>query len=829
MVGSSILHGLIDLSQEASLEFGDNIYEPVDLQVAVDARTAGLLDCGLRARDVVVLKIELSDDYVLTLLAALSLNLVVVPTDARNPQAFTESIVQASRASAVIGPLGAIQEQIHGGRLGFDSPELQYILFTSGSTGKPKGVLGAREGLINRIRWGCKEHYGGSLERCAIRSNPAFHDSLTEILCAVAAGRRLIVAPTSAQLDIGRLARFAHESSIDQLTITPSTIPVLAHTAETWPLTHIQRWIFSGEHLRADWCAKAREFSPSAEIINSYGSTEVTGDVAYFKLAPEEEVPDSLPIGRVAPEVSWELDGDRRDQNACSVGELLVGGPQVALGYLDAPEESGFFTRASETSLGDTRWFRTGDRVEVREGQLHYLGRPDDMAKVRGHRIDLSGVAAALEAELEAAEVTAWVEEDGDVASLVAAVGGFAEPASTVEALLARLRKRLPLHMIPDRLVLLEGLPRTESGKVDRLALQASRPMHPRPRDEHFATGLEYAVAVELAEVLGHAELGAGTTLSDVGLDSLRSVIAAERLSEIFACRFDGIALKTLNNVASIAAAVLRLQGRGGARAWREVRRAQDPKLVMIHPAIGTGLGYFPLISRLPPESSVALVEQTPEATQILIAEGMDGLASHYAALILEESNSSKVQLVGFSFGGAMLPAVATEIIRGGGALEPLVLIDPRIPTLRHQELEDWALRRILSDSGYVEHLPNDALTLDNALDITERFPGNLQGVTRNQVEHWANSLQANNENLIGYEPPSYTGPAIIIASRAGDEIVGSLNWAGSSLPQATTTWMGCSHFELLRPPNISEIATLIANSTCRCSGSGIEVLDHDT
>jgi acyl-CoA synthetase (AMP-forming)/AMP-acid ligase II/thioesterase domain-containing protein/acyl carrier protein len=821
-VGIVALRELVPHGERASLEYCDHVYEPPEFWRAVEARSEDLLDSGLRQRDVVVLNGELSDDYVLTLLASLSMDLVVIPTDSRTPPIAVEAIVQASQAAAVLGPGGVVRKGISGGVLGTTSPELQYILFTSGSTGRPKGVLGTRDGLANRVRWGSEEHYGGSAERCAVRTSPTFVDSLTEILCSVAASRRLVVAPPSAQRDIGELTRFAHESRIDQLTITPSTIPVIAQAATAWPLTHVQRWIFSGEELRSDWCAKVRGFSPEAEIINSFGSTEVTGDVAYFKLAVGEKVPEPVPIGSVVAGVAWKLHSDPSDTSRRdSQGELLVGGPQVALGYLNGADEDRFLTDDSEPASYDARWFRTGDNVAVQGEHLHYIGRLDDLVKVRGQRVDLNGVAAALESVLTAAEAAVWVEETDEMTALVAAVGGLAESTSTVERLLERLREHLPPHMVPDKLVRLETLPRTVSGKIDRNALRTKSSAQIRPREEQFATGMEYAVAVALAEVMDSAELEPQTILSDAGLDSLRTVVAAERLSRTFGCEVDGITLRTLNTIESIASAVLRLQGQAAAVAWREVRRGQRPQIVFIHPAIGTGLGYFPLIARLPTNCSVALVEQTPDATQILVRDGIDGLASHYAALIQRESYASTVQLVGHSFGGVLLPAIANEILRRGGSLAQPVMLDPRIPASSHHDLNDWALRRVLTDSGYAQHLPDHVLSLDDALRIVERVPGHLQSISRRQIEHWADSLQANSEHLVGYQPPEFAGPATVVTSTTTDAEVGDLVWLSDSLPRATIEPMDCSHYEMLRPPNVSNISDLLARLSSTHSDDG--------
>ena len=821
---------LVTRGRRPSLECGGRVYEPPELWRAVQARSEELLDCGLRNRDTVILNLELSDEYVLSLLAMISLDLVVVPTDSTTPLAVVEDIVQASQATALVGR-GGVSQVGTGGEsgLGAISPDLQYILFTSGSTGRPKGIMGTREGLANRVRWGRNEHYAGFVERIAVRTNPTFHDSLTEILCSVAADRRLVVAPASAQRDIGELVRFAHESQIDQLTVTPSTIPIIAQVAKRWPVAHVKRWIFSGEELRADWCRRVRRFSPSAEIINSYGSTEVTGDVAYFRLAADAAVPDPVPIGRIAPGVSWEIRASGPDPTPASVGELLVGGPQVALGYLNvAGQDKKSPAFECDISYDGGRRFRTGDMVQAVGDLLFYLGRQDDLVKVRGQRVDLNGVAAALESMPEVVEAAAWVDETNGMAALVAAVV-LAEPRLAAETLLTQLRQRIPRHMVPDKVNSVSSLPRTVSGKVDRKAMSIHGSACGIARQEDFATGMEYAIAVALAEVMDNGGLRPQTILSDAGLDSLRSVVAAEKLSRIFGCRIDGVALRTLNTIRSIAVAVLHLQGQTHADAWRVVRKSSERQIVFIHPAIGTGLGYFPMIARLPTNLSVALVEQSSDATKLLAREGMDGLAIRYAELIRQRCSNAAVQLVGYSFGGVVLPAIANEFIRLGGSLIEPVLLDPRVPATREYALNDWALRRVLSDSGYGRHLPSHQLSTDEALRVITNVPGHLKGVTRGQVEHWSDSLQANSQQVVGYEPPKLEGPATVVSSTTADAVVGELSWLARSIPHATVVQMRCSHYELLRPPNVSDISELIAKLAMSTnSGVGIEESDGD-
>lgn len=783
-----------------------------ELWSAVDARARELGAADLHAGDRVLLDVELTHDYIVLLLATLSAGLVPVPLDVSTPAVVVEEIAARSGAAARVTAAGVSREATS--PTNRSGPEdLQYILFTSGSTGRPKGVLGSGQGLANRIRWGREQLFAGGHRRCAVRTSPAFVDSLTEILGAVAAGKRLVVVPPTARRDVELLARFVSEHRVEQVTATPSIVPLLTAIGDRWPLAGVRRWIFSGEELRADWVEQIRALSPRAEVINSYGSTEVSGDVAFYRITSDAEIPRPVPIGTVVPGVAWRVDFER---GGVGVGELLVGGCQVALGYLDEGVTSGAFVDRDVvpgTAVG--RWFRTNDLVSATtDGLLRLHGRRDQVVKVRGRRVDLGGVACALEVLPEVVEAAAWLERSASGATaLLAAVAPHTGRPVEASGVLARMRTTVPEHLVPDRLVIVPHLPRTVSGKVDRSRLRQALPSATRPRQEHFATGIEYAVALGIADVLGHGDFGARTALSDVGLDSLRSVEAAEVIHRLLGCRIDGLQLRTINRVEGIAREVLRGGHERPTGPVRVVRDAPGPFVtVFLPPAIGTGLGYFPLLEQMPDHVTLALLEQDAGSTTVLESSGMEGLAGYYADAVVAAFRGKAIHVVGYSFGGVLAPAVWCALEARDIEVTGMVLLDPAIPYRFDDLPEDWALRRILGDAGYAEHLPPGPLTAARALDVVRRVPGPLEAVDASWIEQAARTLAANNARLVGHLPQRWSGRTLVVTAGDRERVVGEVAWVRECNPMATFEEVDCSHFELLRDPHVTRVARLVAD-----------------
>lgn len=352
--------------------------------------------------------------------------------------------------------------------------DLAYILFTSGSSGVPKGVPIRHRNLHAFLRHNIARYEVGPGCRMSQTFGLTFDPSVFDMFVAWGGGAALVVPTEEELLDpVG----FVTENDLTHWYSVPSII-TLTRTAGILPPGSMPslRWsLFAGEQLTLDQAAAWSAAAPRSTLENLYGPTELSVTVTACRLPPDEQrwprtSNGTVPIGTVYPHLDHRTD-------PCT-GELLVRGPQRFSGYLDPADNTGRFTRdATDGSAaidaidvaggpGPKDWYRTGDRVAVEDGLLVHLGRLDHQVKIRGQRVELGEIEAALRSYAGLAQVVVSTGVGrGGAAQLSAVYSGAEVPPAELRR---RLRARLPAHMIPKRFVHLDQLPLNANGKVDR-------------------------------------------------------------------------------------------------------------------------------------------------------------------------------------------------------------------------------------------------------------------------------------------------------------------------------------------------------------------------
>ncbi|QDF05535.1 non-ribosomal peptide synthetase [Myxococcus xanthus] len=399
-----------------------------------------------------------------------------------------------------------------------------YITYTSGSTGKPKGVMVPYRGTAHLCESMVSDLPIGPGSRVLQFASPAFDMSAWDYFLALASGGALHLSPGGPPAG-DALYRMLREQRITSATLPP---PVAALLPEG-PLPDLSMFMVAAEACPASLVAR---FAEGRAFYNGYGPTEVTVGATWGVIAPDEVGPPN--IGRSMPHVdTYVLDEALQPVPVGVAGELYVGGPSVARGYLDRPELTAErFIPDPHGGEPGARLYRTGDMARRRaDGRLDFQGRADAQLKIRGFRIEPGEVETALRelTGMRQAHVTAWrPSAEGEprlVAYIVPPPGDILPPGE----LRARLREQLPEHMIPVDIVPVEALPLLATGKVDVRALpRPSLAVSPagKPR-----TPLEETVARAWAEALGlpavdvHAHF-----FDDLGGSSLSAVRACSRL-----------------------------------------------------------------------------------------------------------------------------------------------------------------------------------------------------------------------------------------------------------------------------------------------------------
>ncbi|WP_051473471.1 non-ribosomal peptide synthetase [Saccharomonospora piscinae] len=401
--------------------------------------------------------------------------------------------------------------------------EMAYLVYTSGSTGTPKAVVVTHRG-IPTLTTDQREKYGtGPGSRVLQYISLGFDVSLSELCLALLSGGCLVIPET----------RFAGADLADFLTrerITVANIPpsVLA-TMPDRELPYLRTLVTGGEPAAPELVAR---WARGRVMFNAYGPSETTVEVTAGRCRPDATAPVLLG-GLITNHRGYVLDAALEPVSPGMVGELYLAGPGVARGYLNQPARTAERFVADPFGPAGERLYRTGDLVRWHsEGQLEYVGRADGQVKIRGVRVELGEVEAALMALPDVAAAVAVARDDAAdrvlVAYVVATEGATLDPDAAREA----LRAELPQHLVPSALVVLDELPRTTNDKVDRAALPAPERREPVRRPPR--TPREELLCGLAAEVLGVSSIGVNDDLFDLGGHSLTLARLVNRVRTVF-------------------------------------------------------------------------------------------------------------------------------------------------------------------------------------------------------------------------------------------------------------------------------------------------------
>ena len=440
-----------------------------------------------------------------------------------------------------------------------------YIFFTSGTTGVPKGVLGVHKGLGHFLNWQRDNFSIQPGDRVAQLTGLSFDVVLRDVFVALVSGATLCLPDDNIQLDADATLKWLQETNITVV----HTVPTLAQTWLTSISTNLSlpnlRWIFfAGEPLKDSLIEKWRAHVPQGRIVNLYGPTETTMAKCFFQV-PDQPVPGIQPVGRPLPQTQALVIG--KHGQMCGLGEpgeIVIRTPFRTRGYVNLPEENDkkFILNPFREDEQDKIYF-TGDQGRFRpDGVLEILGRNDDQIKIRGLRVELGEIESALSHHpaVKQAVVVAWQGQDNDKRLIGYIIPSAVQFPKTHE-LKGYLQQYLPSYMIPTHFVLIDDVPLTPNGKLNRRAL-------PEPdirslRETVFIapqTQLQELLAEIWSDVLQVEKVSVQENFFELGGHSLLATQIMSRVRRIIQVELPLRVLFEYPTIASMATAIKSLE-----------------------------------------------------------------------------------------------------------------------------------------------------------------------------------------------------------------------------------------------------------------------------
>ncbi len=500
-----------------------------------------LLALGVKPGAVVALCQERSIEWVTGLLAVLKVGAAFLPLDSAQPVERLAQLVTDSQAVLMVhDPKLALGGFAACPVLPFDvaawrqcpttplaievcAAQPAYVIYTSGSTGQPKGVVVAHGMLANYVQGILQRLQLPADASMAMVSTVAADLGHTVLFGALASGRLLHLMSREHAFDPDAFASYMAEHQVDVLKIVPSHLQALLQASDAASVLPRKLLIVGGEASPWSLVEKVRQLKPLCRMVNHYGPTETTVGILSHEVGASEPDLRCVPVGQpLANSHVYLLDSGLNPVGERVAGELYLGGQGVAQGYLGRPGMTA--ERFVPDPHGDgTRVYRTGDRARLAQGQVEFLGRTDDQVKIRGYRVEpgeVGEVLRGLEGVREGVVLPLALESDPARLQLV----GYCVTAPDVaaSALLTQLQAQLPDYMVPAHLVLLEQLPLTANGKLDKRALpkpEVAGKAYVAPVGE-----VEEKLAAIWADVLKLEQVGSTDNFFALGGDSILSL-----------------------------------------------------------------------------------------------------------------------------------------------------------------------------------------------------------------------------------------------------------------------------------------------------------------
>jgi surfactin family lipopeptide synthetase C len=820
----------------------------------LDARSAALA-AELRAAGVdhgspVGVCVEVSFDLPIALLGIVRAGGSYVPLDPTYPKARLAqiasdarpaTIVATAQGESVMGDAGAAGARIirvdrtsRTPPTGWtDAPvapgDAAYIIYTSGSTGKPKGVRGTHCGAINRFSWMYRTRPFQSGERTCWCTTINFVDHVWEVFGPMLAGIETVVIPQEIVKDPRALIDHLAAHRVSRLVVVPALLEaILDHAPDLAKRAPSLRVVVSsGEALAATLAARLLDAAPKVELVNLYGSSEVAADVLAHSVTREDVILGRIPLGKpIDNAVVLLLDHDMQPSPPGSPGMIYVGGDPLADGYQGRPDLTAErFFPSPFPELGVPTVFKTGDLARrSRDGVVEYMGRADYQVKVRGFRIELGDVEQAITSHPEVGENVVIARRQGSDNRLVAYVAPRNGALDSAD-LRRYIQSKLPPFMVPSEFVVLEALPRTPNGKIDRAALPDPMKLRNGTATDVPAPGSTAAEIVALfRQVLGRDGIGQDDGFFELGGHSLLAVKLFALIEDRLKKRLPLATLMAAPTPRELSAII-------DADASDEHRSPIVPirpggsrtPFFCVHGMDGDVLFLQRLLSVTSPEQPIYGLQ----------ARGMDGverpqtsveeMAATYERAIRQVQPAGPYVIGGYSLGGMIALEVAHRLAQRGETVERLVILDTRVPRVVGERLATRTLSQRLRwhcRNGPAEFVKKMYV---GVVEVRTYRAMKRLGLPLPRSLRRLDTRYANLKAYFAYSPRTWGGRTSMLLATVQEEMfqnMGAFGWEHIATGRLDLIPVDCDHanfFGLQTIRNVGEAIERVLVDSCAC------------
>ncbi|MEC0532316.1 non-ribosomal peptide synthetase DhbF [Bacillus spizizenii] len=701
-----------------------------------------------------------------------------------------------------------------------------YVIYTSGSTGVPKGVMIPHQNVTRLFAATDHWFHFSSDDIWTMFHSYAFDFSVWEIWGPLLHGGRLVIVPHHVSRSPEAFLRLLVKEGVTVLNQTPSAFYQLMQAereqSDLGQALSLRYVIFGGEALELsrleDWYNRHPENRP--QLINMYGITETTVHVSYIELDRSMAAlrANSL-IGCGIPDLGvYVLDERLQPVPPGVAGELYVSGAGLARGYLGRAGLTAERFIADPFGPPGTRMYRTGDVARLRaDGSLDYVGRADHQVKIRGFRIELGEIEAALvqHSRLEDAAVIVREDQPGDKRLAAYVIPSLEDTIDTAE-LRKYAAERLPDYMVPSAFVTMKELPLTPNGKLDRKALPAPdfavTGRGPRTPQEEILCDL-------FMEVLHLPRVGIDDRFFDLGGHSLLAVQLMSRIREALGVE---LSIGNLFEAPTVAGLAERLE-MGSSQSALDVLlplRTSGDKLPLfcVHPAGGLSWCYAGLMTNIGTDYPIYGLQARGIGQREELPKTLDDMAADYIEQIRTVQPKGPYHLLGWSLGGNVVQAMATQLQNQGEEVSLLVMLDAYpnhfLPIKKAPDDEE-ALIALLALGGYdPDSLGDKPLDFETAIEILRRDGSALASLDESVILNLKNTY-VNSVGILGsYKPKTFRGNVLFFRSTIIPEWFDPIepdSWKPYINGQIEQIDIDCRHKDLCQPEPLAQIGKVLA------------------